>query len=266
MILPLFNTNFISIGPIHIKWYSLAYIAGIIIAWLLIKYYNTKYELHLYNKENESNFCDDFFFYGILGIVLGGRLGYVIFYNINYYLHNLFDIFAIWSGGMSFHGGLIGVIIATILLCKKYNINKLLFLDVLTVVVPIGLFFGRLANFINLELYGRPTTVPWGMVFPTADNLARHPSQLYEALLEGVVLFIIMNLLVHFKKFKKIGLNSSLFLMLYSSFRIFVEYFREPDAQLGFIFKYLTMGQVLSVPLFVCGVIILVKNYRKNIK
>ena len=256
MILPHFNTNFITIGSFNIKWYSLAYIFGIIFAWLLIKYYNNKYKLNLYNKDNEKSFCDDFFFYGVLGVVLGGRFGYVFFYDFNYYLHNIFEIFKIWNGGMSFHGGLIGVIIATILFCKKYNINKWLFFDVLSVVVPIGLFLGRLANFINLELYGRPTTMPWGMIFPTADNLVRHPSQLYEAMLEGIVLFVIMNLIVYIKQFKKVGLNSSIFLMLYSIFRIFVECFREPDIQIGFILGGITMGQILSFILLMVGIII----------
>lgn len=256
MILPYFNTNFITIGSFGVKWYSLAYIFGIIFAWLLIKYYNKKYTLDLYNKNNEKNFCDDFFFYGILGIVLGGRCGYVLFYDLKYYLHNIFEIFAIWNGGMSFHGGLVGVIIATILFCKKYNINKWLFFDVLSAVVPIGLFLGRLANFINLELYGRPTTKPWGMIFPTADNLARHPSQLYEALLEGVVLFVIINLIVYVKQFKKIGVNSSLFLIFYSVFRIFVECFREPDIQVGFVLGGITMGQVLSCVLLLVGIVV----------
>ena len=265
MILPVFNTDFITFGSIHIKWYSLAYIFGIILAWFLIDYYNTKYNLNIFNKKNKDNFFDDFIFYGILGIVGGGRFGYILFYNIKYYLHNPLDIFAIWHGGMSFHGGFIGVILAAILLCKKYNINKILFFDILSAVVPIGLFLGRLANFINLELYGRPTTKPWGMIFPTADNLARHPSQLYEALLEGILLFTIINSLVYIKKFKIIGLNSSVFLICYSLSRIFVEFFREPDIQLGFLFKYITMGQVLSIPLLVCGIVFILKIKKINI-
>ena len=259
MILPVFNTNIISFGFIHIKWYSLAYILGIVFAWLLLKYYNKKYDLKLFAEEDKNSFCDDFFFYGIMGIVVGGRLAYILFYDFNYYLHNFVDVFAVWKGGMSFHGGFIGAVVASILFCKKYNINKMLFFDVLSSVVPIGLFLGRLANFINLELYGRPTNMPWGMVFPTADGVARHPSQLYEALLEGVLLFLIMNIVVYIKKFKKIGLNSSLFLVLYSTFRIFVEFFREPDMQIGFILKHITMGQILSLPILVCGIIFLIR-------
>ena len=263
MIVPNFNSNILSIGFINIKWYSLAYVFGILIAWFLIKYYNKKYKLSLY--KDEAAFCDDFFFYLILGVVLGGRIGYVLFYDPVYFLHNLGDIFAIWKGGMSFHGGFIGVIISSIFLCKKYNINKLLLLDLGATVVPVGLFLGRIANFINLELYGRPTTMPWGMIFPNTDGIARHPSQLYEAFLEGVVLFIILNILVKIKQFKIIGLQSSVFLMLYSIFRIFIECFREPDIQLGFLFKYMTMGQLLSIPMFIFGLYLFVeKVYKKN--
>ena len=263
MIVPNFNSNVLSIGFINIKWYSLAYVFGILIAWFLIKYYNKKYKLSLY--KDEAAFCDDFFFYLILGVVLGGRIGYVLFYDPVYFLHNLGDIFAIWKGGMSFHGGFIGVIISSIFLCKKYNINKLLLFDLGATVVPVGLFLGRIANFINLELYGRPTTMPWGMIFPNTDGIARHPSQLYEAFLEGVVLFIILNILVKIKQFKIIGLQSSVFLMLYSIFRIFIECFREPDIQLGFLFKYMTMGQLLSIPMFIFGLYLFVeKVYKKN--
>ncbi len=262
MIVPNFNSNILNIGFITIKWYSLAYIFGIIISWFLIKYYNKKYNLSLYR--DESIFSDDFFFYLILGIVLGGRIGYVLFYDPIYFLHNPMDILAIWKGGMSFHGGFIGVIISSILLCKKYNINKLLLLDLGATVVPVGLFFGRIANFINLELYGRPTTMPWGMIFPNTDGIARHPSQLYEAFLEGIVLFIILNILVKIKQFKIIGLQSSVFLILYSIFRIFIECFREPDIQLGFFFKYITMGQLLSIPMFIFGLYLFVEKVYKN--
>lgn len=263
MILPLFNTNVFSIGPIHVKWYSLAYIFGIIFAWLLLDYYNKKYKLKLYS-DCKSDFCDDFFFYGIIGVILGGRIGYVLFYDFKYYIHNILDIFAIWNGGMSFHGGLVGVIIASILLCKKYKIDKILFFDILSAVVPIGLFLGRLANFINLELYGRPTNVPWGMIFPTADELVRHPSQLYEAFFEGICLFCIINILIHINKFKNKGLNLSIFLILYSFFRLIIEYFREPDIQLGFICKYITMGQLLSLPMLLIGITFLVLVLKKK--
>lgn len=263
--LPFFNPNIIDLGFIQIKWYSLAYIIGIILAWKLLKYLNKKYKLDLYKDENQ--FCDDFFCYGILGIILGGRIIYVLFYNLKYFLSNPTEIIAIWHGGMSFHGGFIGVIIASVLLCKKYNINFFLFTDVLSVIVPIGLFLGRIANFINLELYGRKTNGKWGFIFATADSFPRHPSQLYEAFLEGILLFLIMLVVIKKYKFKKISMNSSLFLMFYGIFRIFIEYFREPDIQLGFIFNNITMGQVLSLPLIFVGLFILFRNVliKKNI-
>ena len=261
MILPELDNSLLHIGFLDIKWYSLAYIFGIIAAWFFVKYYNRKYKLSLFS--DEALFCDDFFFYIVLGVVIGGRLGYVLFYDPIYFLHNIFEIFAIWKGGMSFHGGLIGVIVAGFLLSKKYKMDLLLFLDVITTAVPIGLFFGRMANFINLELYGRPTNMPWGVVFPNTDGIARHPSQLYEAILEGLALFIVMNVLANLKKFKIKGLNSSVFLMLYASFRILVEFFREPDLQLGFFFKYITMGQILSLPLFIFGMYLFVKKVIK---
>jgi phosphatidylglycerol:prolipoprotein diacylglycerol transferase len=261
--LPVFNTNILDIGFIQIRWYSLAYIFGIILAWFLVKYFNGKYELQLF--KNENNFSDDFFFYGIVGIILGGRIVYVLFYDFMYFFKNPGDIFAVWKGGMSFHGGFIGVIVACILICKKYRIRILLFGDVLAVATPIALFLGRIANFINLELYGRPTNGKWGMIFPTADNLPRHPSQLYEAFFEGLLLFLIILFFVKKYKFQKIGLNTIVFLECYGFFRFFIEYFREPDEQLGYIFKYMTMGQLLSLPIILLGVGIFICN-RKKVK
>lgn len=260
MILPNFNNSIIDLGFISIKWYSLAYIFGILAAWFMLKYYDKKYKLSIYNDGEKKLFCDDFFFYSVLGIVIGGRFGYVFFYDFTYFLNNPLDIFAIWNGGMSFHGGLIGAILACMLLCRKYDINPLLFFDVIVTAVPIGLFLGRITNFINLELYGRPTNLPWGMIFPNSDGIPRHPSQLYEALLEGLILFLILNFLAFKKKFSVIGLNSSIFLICYSIFRIFVECFREPDIQLGFFFKYITMGQILSIPVLILGIYIFVKK------
>lgn len=262
--LPVFNTNAINLGFISIKWYSLAYVFGLIFAWKLIKYFNTKYNLKLYTeKEGEKEFCDDFFLYGVLGIILGGRIIYVLFYHFFYYLNNPFEIFALWHGGMSFHGGFIGVLVGSFLLCKKHKINFFSFTDVLAVVVPIGLFLGRIANFINQELYGRATNGNWGVIFPSADNILRHPSQLYEALLEGAILFIIMLLLIKKYQFKWRKLNSSVFLIFYGSFRIFVEFFREPDVQIGYIFNHITMGQILSLPLVFAGFYILIKSKKE---
>ena len=186
--LPFFNPNAISVGSLNVRWYSLAYIVGVISVFKFTKYYDKKFILKL----GDDKFYDDLIFYEVLGIVLGGRIGYCLIYNIKEIIESPLKLFAIWEGGMSFHGGLLGVILVTHYLCRKYKINFLRLTDVISISVPIALFFGRLANFINLELYGRPTNVPWGMVFPTADNLARHPSQLYEVFFEGITLFIIM--------------------------------------------------------------------------
>lgn len=226
----------------------------------MIKFLNKKYNLNLYN--DEKKFCDDFFFYGILGIIFGGRLFYILFYNFPYYISNPFEIFALWHGGMSFHGGFLGASIAGYLLCKKYKIDFLKLADVLAVVAPVGLFLGRIANFINLELYGKPTKGNYGFIFPTADNLPRHPTQLYEAFLEGIVLFLIMFFLVKKYKFEWKKLNSSLFLILYGSFRIFIEFFREPDIQIGYFFNFITMGQILSIPLIIVGFYLLINSKK----
>lgn len=258
--LPIFSGDVFSMGFIHIKWYSLAYIFGLIFAWQLLKFFNKKYNLNIYSEKNKSKFCDDFFVYGVSGIVLGGRLAYVLFYNFSYFIYRPLEIFALWHGGMSFHGGFVGALLASLLLCKKYNIKYLKFTDILSCVAPIGLFLGRIANFINLELYGKPTNGNWGFIFPTTgDNIPRHPSQLYEAFLEGIVIFILMLLISKKYKFKTLGLNSSLFLIFYGMFRFIIEFFREPDAQLGYIFGFLTMGQLLSFPLIFGGIYLLLK-------
>ena len=212
----------------EIRWYSLAYILGIVIGWLLCK------KIFIQKSDINEKF-DDYITYLVIGIIIGGRLGYIIFYNFNYYINNIFDIFKVWEGGMSFHGGLIGIIVASILFAKKNNQDSFLYMDLVSLVAPIGIFFGRLANFINSELYGTPTDVPWAVTFIQVDNLSRHPSQLYEAILEGIILFII---LIYFKNkdyLKKPGLISGLFLIFYSIFRFFIEFFRVPDEQLGYL-------------------------------
>jgi phosphatidylglycerol---prolipoprotein diacylglyceryl transferase len=238
----------------EIRWYSLAYIAGIIIGWLLCK------KLFIKNSNINEKF-DDYITYLIIGIIIGGRLGYIAFYNFNYYTNNFFDIFKVWEGGMSFHGGLIGVIIASILFAKKNNQDSFLYMDLVSLVAPIGIFFGRLANFINSELYGIPTEVPWSVTFVQVDSLARHPSQLYEAILEGLILFII---LLYFRKknfLEKPGLISGLFLIFYSIFRFFIEFFRVPDEQLGYLILDLSMGQIISLIFISFGIILF---YFKN--
>ena len=238
----------------EIRWYSLAYIAGIIIGLLLCKKV-------LIQKSDINEKFDDYVTYLVIGIIIGGRLGYIIFYNFNYYINNLFDIFKVWEGGMSFHGGLIGIIVASILFSKKHNQDSFLYMDLVSLVAPIGIFFGRLANFINSELYGTPTDIPWAVTFIQVDNLSRHPSQLYEAILEGVILFI---LLMYFKNkdyLKKPGLISGLFLIFYSLFRFFIEFVRVPDEQLGYLIFELSMGQIISLIFFVIGIILF---YFKN--
>ena len=238
----------------EIKWYSLAYIFGIIIGWLLCK------KILIKNTNINEKF-DDYITYLIIGIILGGRLGYVFFYNFNFYLNNFFDIFKIWQGGMSFHGGLLGIIIASILFAKKNNQNPFLYMDLVSLVAPIGIFFGRLANFINSELYGKVGNVPWSVIFVKVDNLARHPSQLYEAFLEGIILFL---LLMYFRRKNYLlrpGTISGLFLIFYSVFRFFVEFYRVPDEHIGYLAFNLSTGQIVSVVFLIIGTIVF---YLKN--
>ena len=200
--------------------------------------------------------------YLIIGIIVGGRLGYVIFYNFDYYLTNIFDIFKVWQGGMSFHGGLLGIIITSILFAKKNDQDPFLYMDQVALVDPIGIFFGRIANFINSELYGKVSEVPWSVIFIQIDNLTRHPSQLYEAALEGLILFLILIYCKNKKLLKIPGLISSIFLIFYSIFRFFVEFFRVPDEQLGYLIFSLSMGQIISLIFILFGIILF---YFKNI-
>jgi phosphatidylglycerol:prolipoprotein diacylglycerol transferase len=238
----------------EIRWYSLAYILGIIIGWILCK------KIFIKNLDINQKF-DDYITYLIIGIVIGGRLGYVLFYNFNYYINNILDIFKIWQGGMSFHGGLLGIIIASILFAKKNNQDLFVYTDLGSLVAPIGIFFGRLANFINSELYGKVTEVPWAVTFVQVDNLSRHPSQLYEAIFEGIILFI---LLLYFRSknfLAKPGLISGLFLIFYSVFRFCIEFFRVPDEQIGYLIFNLSMGQIISLVFIMIGTIVF---YLKN--
>ena len=240
----MFINNFdpvaIQIFSIEIRWYSLAYIFGILIGWLYCKKI-------LIKDKNISKLFDDLISYLIIGIILGGRLGYVIFSNLEYFLSNPIEILMIWHGGMSFHGGLLGVLASTIIYAKKHNVNKFIFLDLIAGSAPIGIFLGRIANFVNSELYGRKTDILLSVIFPKVDNITRHPSQIYEALLEGVILFFILFFFIKKNYLLKPGLISSLFLIFYSSFRFLVEFFRVPDEQVGFIYLNLTIGQIISL-------------------
>ena len=238
----------------EIRWYSLSYIAGIILAWIYIK----KFIL----KETEySKYIDDLISYVIIGVIIGGRLGYVIFYNLEYYISNPLEILMIWTGGMSFHGGVLGVIISTYLFCKKNKLSTFYFLDLISLSAPIGIFLGRIANFINSELYGTRTDFFLAVIFEKVDTVSRHPSQLYEAIFEGIILFILLNFI--YKKYinYKPGVLSALFLIFYSVFRFIIEFTREPDDHIGLVFMELSQGQVMSILFFVVGLIILkIKN------
>jgi len=239
---------------LEIRWYSLAYIVGILIGWILSK------KIFLTNQQVNVKF-DDYITYLILGIIIGGRLGYVFIYNFDYYLVNLADILKIWEGGMSFHGAVAGIIISSLIFGKINNDNSFYYMDVVALVAPIGIFFGRIANFLNSELYGTTTSVPWAVKFIQIDNLSRHPSQLYEAFFEGIVLFVIL-LYFYKKQYLKIpGKISGFFLFFYSIFRFILEFFRAPDTQLGYLIFGFTMGQIISIIFIIVGLsLILFKN------
>ncbi|HEV3176855.1 MAG TPA: prolipoprotein diacylglyceryl transferase [Stellaceae bacterium] len=258
----------IEIGPFAIRWYALAYIAGLLIGW--------RYCVGMTRRPPpvlDPAALDDFLVWVTLGVVLGGRIGYVLFYNLGYYLQHPIEALKIWTGGMSFHGGAIGVVLAMFLFTRLRKIDFLRLGDMLVCAVPIGLFLGRLANFINGELYGRPTDVWWAMVFPTDETrLPRHPSQLYEAALEGVVLFLVLFVLQRFTRAREYrGFLSGVFLSGYAISRIIAEYFREPDRQLGYLLGGpsldqlggLTMGQLLSIPVLIVGVWLIRRSRRE---
>jgi phosphatidylglycerol:prolipoprotein diacylglycerol transferase len=243
--------NFFSL---EIRWYSLSYIFGIIFAWIYCK------KILIKDKKILELF-DDLITYFIIGVILGGRLGYVIFYNLEYYSNNLFEIFMVWEGGMSFHGGLIGIIIATYIFSKINKINTFSFLDLISMSAPIGIFLGRIANFINSELYGRETDLFWSVKFIKIDEISRHPSQIYEAIFEGIILFLLLNYLFKKYLYRSSGLISALFLIFYSVFRFFIEFTREPDVQIGYVLYNLTLGQILSFVFLIFGLFLF---YKKN--
>ena len=241
---------------VDIRWYSLSYIFGLIFGWI--------YCQKILIKDNlKKKLFDDYILYIIIGIIIGGRLGYVLIYNPIYYIENLKEILMIWNGGMSFHGALIGITISTIIFCKKNNENIFYFLDLVSLSAPIGIFFGRISNFINSELYGRETDVVWSVKFIQVDNLDRHPSQIYEAFFEGIVLFIILNFLYK-KSIYRPGITSSLFLIFYSIFRFTIEFLREPDAHIGLVYANMTMGQIISILTIMIGLILI--YFLKDVK
>ena len=252
------NPILIELGPIRLSWYGLMYVFGFFASYLLVRYQMRRKDFRISKQEVE-----DLYFYLILGLIIGARLGYILFYDLKMYLADPLEIFAIWHGGMSFHGGLIGVLIVGILFSWKNKKSFWNIADLIIVTAPIGLGLGRIGNFINGELYGRVTQVPWGMIFPKGGPFPRHPSQLYESALEGGVLFVMLWLL----KDKKLPTGGFLafFLSLYGGFRFFVEFFREPDLQLGFILGPFTMGQTLSVFMIVAGILLLIYLKKKEI-
>ena len=245
-------------GFLVIRWYSLAYIFGILIGWwlgkkiILIRFKSLNYSFDI--KE-----FDNLITYIIVSMLIGGRIGYVLFYNLEYYLSSPFEILKIWEGGMSFHGALIGIIFGTYWFSIKKNISTFFLLDIIAFVAPIGIFFGRIANFINGELIGKTTDVAWGVIYPNIDNNMRHPSQLYEAFLEGIVLFVIMNSIL-FRSSYKTGTCSYIFLIFYGIFRVFSEIYREPDLQVGYLLNLVSMGTVLSILMILAGIIIFLKK------
>ncbi len=268
MIVHNFDPVLVDLGIFQIRWYSIAYILGIIIGWIYAKKIIRKTEKSGYNfvPVKKSDF-DDLIIYLVIGIILGGRLGYVIFYNFEHYSQNALEIFKIWQGGMSFHGGLIGIIISIFIFSKNKNTSFFKLSDIVACVSPIGLFFGRIANFINGELYGKISDLPWSVIFPNAGNVARHPSQIYEAILEGAILFLLINFLALRKLLIiKSGYISAFFLIAYSIMRIFAENFREPDQHIGYLFNYFSMGTILSFLTLLSGFLIIffIKKNEKN--
>ena len=257
----MFTINFdpvaFQIFSLEIRWYSLAYIFGILFGWVYCKKILIK-DRYIFNL------FDDFITYLIIGIILGGRLGYTFFYNFEYYLKNPIEILMVWNGGMSFHGGLVGVVVASKLFSIKHKINQFVFLDLVALSAPIGIFFGRIANFINSELYGRATEVPWSVQFLLIDNIKRHPSQLYEAFFEGILLFLILRYFFEKKFLKKPGQISGLFLILYSIFRFILEFFSSPDPQIGYLIFDLTFGQLISLVFLIIGIFLFLKKKNEN--
>lgn len=252
-----------SIGPLEVRWYGLAYLAGMLLGlsyakWIVKRVFIT--------DENSITIehLDEIFIWIVLGIIFGARIGYIIFYQPSLVLTNPLSLLTIWQGGMSFHGGAIGVILALVFFSIIKRISLLQLGDVVCSVVPIGLFFGRVANFINSELWGKTTLMPWGIIFSNAGPFPRHPSQLYEAILEGIVILIFLFILIKKDFLKYKGFISGSFLFLYAVFRIFIENFREPDAHIGYIYNFITMGMILSIPLLITGLILIIYSIKIN--
>ncbi len=250
----------VQIGPVAIHWYALSYLAGFLCAWGIMKYLS-----RLDTARPNGEDVDDYMTWAILAVLLGGRLGYILFYNLEHYLSSPGDILKLWQGGMAFHGGLIGVVSSIVIYALVKKIPVLRLADICSAAAPVGFFFGRIANFVNGELYGRVTDGPWGMVFPRGGPEPRHPSQLYEALLEGLVLFLVVFFMARNDKIRnRPGLISAAFLGGYGLFRFIIEYVRQPDDQLGLYFGFISMGQMLCIPMLLASALLIVLAYRKQ--
>jgi len=248
----------IAVGPFVVRWYALAYIAGLLIGW--------RYCLILADRPPrliERRDIDDFLVWATLGVVLGGRIGYVLFYKPGYYIEHPLEALYLWHGGMSFHGGALGVTIGILLFTRARRLLAFAFSDIIAEAIPIGLFFGRIANFINGELFGRETDVSWGVIFPNGGPVARHPSQLYEAVCEGLLLFLLLLFAEHRGTRQRPGIITGLFLIGYAVARMSGELFRQPDAQLGFLVFGTTMGQLLSIPVLIAGIVLILWALRR---
>lgn len=263
---PSIDPVLVELGPVQIRWYALAYIAGLVLGWAYTRLLVAKPALWGASPWPEPAVIDDLLVYVAVGVVLGGRLGYVLFYNLPFYLDHPGEIFSVWKGGMAFHGGFLGATLAVFVLARQRKCSVLALADVSSAAVPIGIFLGRIANFIKPELWGRPTDVSWAMVFPGAGLEPRHPSQIYEAGLEGLVLFVLLLVAIRLGALRRPGLVTGLFCLGYGVARITSEFFREPDPQLGFLFGNATMGMVLSLPLIALGFfLVLIATRRKPV-
>ncbi len=264
--LPAIDPVAIRIGPLAVRWYALAYVAGLLLAVFYAKWILRRERFFAPGGPfMRPEDMDDYMLWAMLGVVLGGRLGYVLFYAPSYFVTHPADIVKLWRGGMSFHGGFLGVLVATWVFARRRGIPFWRMMDVIAAATPIGLLLGRVANFINGELWGRPTDVPWAIVFPKAGAEPRHPSQLYEAALEGVVLFVVLHVLVRRGALTRPGLVAGVFALGYGLSRFFVEFFREPDRHLGYLCcGWLTMGMVLSVPLMLIGAWLVARALRRE--
>jgi phosphatidylglycerol:prolipoprotein diacylglycerol transferase len=258
LVFPNIDPVAIRLGPLAIRWYALSYIAGILLGW-----WHLRRIAPAAPKAASAEQIDDIIVWGTFGVVLGGRLGYVLFYQPSHYLAAPLEIFELWHGGMSFHGGALGVILAIALFARRHDLSFLRLGDVVVCCVPLGLFFGRLANFVNGELFGRPTDMPWGMIFPQHDDLPRHPSQLYEAFLEGVVLFVLLFALRRMGLRERPGFLGGAFLAGYGAARFTAEFFRQPDPFMGYLAFGTTEGQLLSIPLMLVGAWLMLRAKRE---